>query len=257
MFTEAHTPRLTPEGAFTFPFSSVSGLRRRLQRGLDTGSARAGRVPRGVARRGDAGRRGPTCLTCLRGGPGAAGHTAALSEAGRADGGGHVCGAQHRGGPQGPHPRCVFRLPRAPDGHLLQRSERQGARGTPGCPGPGTEGREAAQRGLAPTWARATAVADAATPEAARALPAGGLWGHSGPRSRRIPSALARGGSRPRGAKRTRMLGMWSGPRLWFYALVLTLGFPWGCLFPMALCVSFLWASPVFLCPGHMDSLKG
>lgn len=155
VFTEAHTPRLTPEGAFTFP-SCVFRLRLRLQQGLDRDSARAGRVHRGVARRSDAGRRGPTYCTCLRRGPGAAGRTASLSEAGRADGGGHVCGAQHRGGPQGPYPRCVFRLPRAPDGHLFQRPERQGARGKLSCPGPDTEGREAAQKGLIPTEARAT-----------------------------------------------------------------------------------------------------
>lgn len=149
-----HTPpRLTPEGAFIFPSSCVCRLRPWLEQGLDTGSACAGRVPRGVARRSDASRRGPTYRTCLRRGPGAAGRTAALSEAGRADGGGHVCGAQHRGGPQGPHPRCVFRLPRAPDGHLFQRPERQGARGKLDYPGPGTEGREAAQKGLTLTEA--------------------------------------------------------------------------------------------------------
>lgn len=185
MFTEAHTPKADPEGAFTFLFSSVSKLRPRLQRGLDTGSARAGRVPRGVARRGGAGRRGPTCRTCLRGGPGAAGRTAALSEAGPADGGGHVCGAQHRGGPQGPHPRCVFRLPRAPDGHLLQRSERQGARRMPGCPGLGTEGRAAAQKGLAPAEARATRSRGRRHAGSGESPPpAGGLWGHGRPRSR-------------------------------------------------------------------------
>lgn len=214
MFTEAHTPRLTPEGAFTFPVSSVSELRAPLQRGLDTGSARAGRVPRGVARRGDAGRRGPTCRTCLRGGPWAAGRTAALSEAGRADGGGHVCGAQHRGGPQGPHPRCVFRLPRAPNGHLLQRPERQGAHGTPGRPGPGTEGREAAQKGLAPTEARAT-----------RSRGRRHAGSGESPFRRRIvgsrPPALAAYSFRAcagrlltSGAKRT--LGLQGGPRLWF-----------------------------------------
>lgn len=63
VFSEAHTPRLTPEGAFTFPSSSASELRLRQQQGSDSGSARAGRVPRGGARRGDAGRRGPTCRT--------------------------------------------------------------------------------------------------------------------------------------------------------------------------------------------------
>lgn len=58
MFSEAHTPRLTPEGAFTFPSSPVPELRPRLRRGQDAGSARAGRVPRGVARRGGPGRAG-------------------------------------------------------------------------------------------------------------------------------------------------------------------------------------------------------
>lgn len=78
-----HTPpRLTPEGAFIFPSSCVCRLRPWLEQGLDTGSACAGRVPRGVARRSDASRRGPTYRTCLCRGPGAAGRTAALSEAG-------------------------------------------------------------------------------------------------------------------------------------------------------------------------------
>ena len=49
----------------------------------------------------------------------------------------HVRGAQHRGGPQRSHPRCVFRLPRTADGHLLQWPERQGARGAE--PGGGRE----------------------------------------------------------------------------------------------------------------------
>lgn len=58
MFSEAHTPRLTPEGAFPFPSSPVSELRPRLRGGQDAGSACARRVPRGVARRGGRGRAG-------------------------------------------------------------------------------------------------------------------------------------------------------------------------------------------------------
>lgn len=65
--------------------------------------------------------------------PGPSGLRSARSRASLSEAGGacrsHVCGAQHRGGPQGSHPRCVFRLPWAADGHLLQRPERQGARG--------------------------------------------------------------------------------------------------------------------------------
>lgn len=115
-------------------------------------------------------------------------------------------------------------------------------------------GRRRSRDGPRPRRAR-PAAADAATPEAARALPAGGLWGHGRPRSRRSPTAPARGGSGPRGARRTRGLGLRRGPRLRFYALGLALGFPWA--FPTAPCVSFLWVSLVFLCPGYMGFPEG
>lgn len=52
----------------------------------------------------------------------------------------------------------------------------------PAARGPARRGREAAREGPAPTEARATrGSADAAAPEAAGGLPAGGLWGHGRP----------------------------------------------------------------------------
>lgn len=69
----------------------------------------------------------------------------------------------------------------------------------------GREGRR--RRGREQIRPRRTrpAATDAAAPEAARALPAGGLWGHGRPRSRCSPSvAPARQDSRPRGSDRTR-----------------------------------------------------
>lgn len=127
----------------------------------------------------------------------------------------------------------------------------------PGCPGLGTEGRAAAQKGLAPAEARATRSRGHRHAGSGESPTRRRIVGSRPPALARIPSAPAQGGSRAPDAKRTRTLGLQSGPRLWFYALVLTLGFPWGCLFPMALCVSFLWASPVFLCPGHMGFPEG
>lgn len=143
VFTGRHL-QVDPGRVFNFPSSSISSFPTAAAARFEHRLRPRRACPSG---RGAPGRRGPTCRTRLRGGPGAGSPAAALSEAGRAEGGpgrrgGHVCGAQHRGGPQGPHPRCVFRLPRAPDGHLLQRSERQGARGALGCSGPGTEGRK-------------------------------------------------------------------------------------------------------------------
>lgn len=148
VFTGRHL-QVDPGRVFNFPSSCIPSFPTAAAARFEHRLRPCRACPSG---RGAPGRRGPTCRTRLRGGPGAAGPTAALSEAGRAEGGpgrrgGHVCGAQHRGGPQGPHPRCVFRLPRAPDGHLLQRPERQGARGALGCSGPGTEGTEGRKEG--------------------------------------------------------------------------------------------------------------
>lgn len=84
----ADTCRLTPEGFSIFHPSASPASPRPQQRGLSTDSARAGRVPRGVARRADAGRRAVRASAAVRGllAPPPPSRRRAGQKAGRADG---------------------------------------------------------------------------------------------------------------------------------------------------------------------------
>ncbi|MEJ1280118.1 hypothetical protein NN561_011058 [Cricetulus griseus] len=66
VFTGRHL-QVGPGRRIHFPILLNLQLPRRLQRSLGSGSARAGRVPRGVARRGDAGRRAVRASAAVRG----------------------------------------------------------------------------------------------------------------------------------------------------------------------------------------------
>lgn len=250
MFSEAHTPRLTPEGAFTFP-SSVSQLRLLLQRGPDAGSARAGRVPRGVARRGRRGRAGEgrravrasAVVRGLRAAPPPsrrrARQTAAAMFVARS------IAADHKDLIHDVsfdfHGRRMATC--SSDQSVKVRAALAAAR--PGGEGGGAEG-------ISPD--RGACEPQPPTPPR---------------RKRREPSPPADCGvtaSRARGVFLPRLRGAALGlGRSLSARACWACGVGRGCracadfgvLFPLALCVSFLWASPVFLCPGHMGCPEG